>query len=222
MQAIFLLFVAWFGLGTCQPTFPDEAEAVVGDLSAQFAEVAPAPDPSVVKKLVEDGSAALTRDVVEEMVAKAAGQVVRTAEHVRTLKMQFLGGCSRDFTGCPTGWAVKGSTCEPGSDYVGYCGAVVLGNLALAEKEEFAWKCEASFPCAGASGFLQVLPVDAYKIRNSLFLTQPMRSPPQASVNVISKEDPGLIVQAKYEGMENQVERLRGAFASRLQGLAMT
>ena len=63
-----------FGIDFLPALFASVGEAVVGDLSAQFAEVAPAPDPSVVKKLVADGSAALTRDVVEEMVAKAAGQ----------------------------------------------------------------------------------------------------------------------------------------------------
>ena len=48
----------------------------------------------------------------------------------------------------------------------------------------------------------KVLPVDAYKIRNSLYVTQPLRAPAQAAVNVISKEDVGKMgEEAKYKGM---------------------
>jgi len=54
------------------------------------------------------------------------------------------------------------------------------------------------------------IPVDGYKIRNSLYLTQPMREPAQASVNVIMHEDmPRMQQESKYKGMEDQIERLQ-------------
>ena len=52
-----------FGIDFLPALFASVGEAVVGDLSAQFAEVALAPDPNVVKISVEDGSAALVRDL---------------------------------------------------------------------------------------------------------------------------------------------------------------
>merc|ERR1719291_433615 len=58
------------------------------------------------------------------------------------------------------------------------------------------------------------LPTDAYKMRNSVFLTAPMRSPPQAAVNVIMREDvSGMQERSKYRGMESQIRRLRRQFA---------
>jgi len=55
----------------------------------------------------------------------------------------------------------------------------------------------------------KVLPVDAYKIRNSLYLTQSLRSPAQAAVNVVSKEDVAKAQEeAKYKGMLAQTANI--------------
>merc|ERR1712166_31846 len=72
-----------------------------------------------------------------------------------------------------------------------------------------------SKPTAKATSFLssRVLPVDALKIRNSMFVTQPMRSPAAAAVNVVMKEDVAELQDvAKYAAMENQIDRLHADF----------
>ena len=52
--------------------------------------------------------------------------------------------------------------------------------------------------------------VDAQKVRDSLYLTQLMRSPAQASVNVLVHEDPyELGARAKYKAMESASSHLR-------------
>merc|ERR1711972_265972 len=67
----------------------------------------------------------------------------------------------------------------------------------------------------------KVMPVDAYKIRNSLYLTQPLRSPAQAAVNVLEHEDVRhMATAAKYKGMRDQTERLHQKFASSIAGLS--
>ena len=69
-----------------------------------------------------------------------------------------------------------------------------------------------------AASFLaaKVLPIDAGKIKNSLYVTQSMRSPPQASVNVIMREDiEELQRKVKYEGMKEQTARLKEYVRSR-------
>lgn len=64
-------------------------------------------------------------------------------------------------------------------------------------------------------GFLaaKALPVDGYKLRNSLYLTQPLRSPAQAALNIISREDTlQMREEAKYAGMAQATRRLMGSF----------
>lgn len=52
--------------------------------------------------------------------------------------------------------------------------------------------------------------VDAQKVRNSLYLTQLMRSPAQASVNVLVHEDPNQLgSHAKYKAMESAASYLK-------------
>merc|ERR1712107_976818 len=67
---------------------------------------------------------------------------------------------------------------------------------------------------------VQVLPVDPYKIRNSLFATQFMRGPAQASVNVIEREDVlGMQSMTKYQGMLSRTGVLNTQFEQRLAAL---
>ncbi|CAJ1442324.1 unnamed protein product [Effrenium voratum] len=64
----------------------------------------------------------------------------------------------------------------------------------------------------GSASFLasKVMPVDGFKIRNSLFLTQLLRSPAQASVNVIEKEDvANMKSKAVYKGMQDKLRRMK-------------
>ena len=66
-----------------------------------------------------------------------------------------------------------------------------------------------------SSSFLatRVLPVDADRIKKSLYLTQPLRSPPQASVNVIMHEDVQRMKdESKYKGMVDQTHALQNEF----------
>ena len=59
----------------------------------------------------------------------------------------------------------------------------------------------------------KVLPVDSDRITSSLYLTQPLRSPPQATVNVIMHEDVQSMKDAsKYKGMLDQTVALQHAF----------
>ena len=74
----------------------------------------------------------------------------------------------------------------------------------------------------GSSSFLatKVLPVDADRIKKGLYLTQSLRSPPQASVNVIMREDVHHMQDAsKYEGMVDQTHRLQEEFRKGLAAM---
>jgi len=70
------------------------------------------------------------------------------------------------------------------------------------------------------AGFL-ASPVDSDRIRNSLYLSQPLRSPPQATVNVVMQEDVrGMQDHAKYAGAREQTARLMAAFHRDLDDMA--
>lgn len=62
----------------------------------------------------------------------------------------------------------------------------------------------------------RVLPVDGYRVRNSLYLTQLMRSPAAASVNVIEAEDaPRMYEEAKYKAMQGQSSLLENTLSNK-------
>jgi hypothetical protein len=73
------------------------------------------------------------------------------------------------------------------------------------------------------SSFLatQVLPVDADRIKKSLYLTQSLRSPPRASVNVIVHEDVQHMKDAaKYKGMADRTHALQNEFRKGLADMS--
>ena len=66
-----------------------------------------------------------------------------------------------------------------------------------------------------AASFLssRLQPVDADLIRESLHVTEPLRSPAQGGINIIMKEDVGgMSREAKYKGMQDQAEQLKQDF----------
>lgn len=66
----------------------------------------------------------------------------------------------------------------------------------------------------------RVLPVDADKIKKSLYLTQSLRSPPQASVNIIMREDVRHMKDvSKYRVMVDQTHDLQNEFRKGLADL---
>merc|ERR1712228_359002 len=69
----------------------------------------------------------------------------------------------------------------------------------------------------------KTIPVDGYKIRNSLYLTQPMRKPAQASVNVLMHEDTSRMYEkSKYKGRKDQTVQLRGRIQDILRLMTAT
>ena len=85
------------------------------------------------------------------------------------------------------------------------------GHLTSSQLRE-VWKNDAGIGNRRAANFLatKVGWVDAQKIRDSLYLTQLMRSPAQASVNVLVHEDPyQLGAHAKCKAMESATSYLK-------------
>merc|ERR1712183_395226 len=143
--------------------------------------------------------------------------------------------CEPDVTKCPLSFTKSGGICLASSAYSGPCASEQdMSTMSIEAKLALARICKVEFPCAAtgavsAAGVMEpasflaakTMPVDGYKIRNSLYLTQPMRSPPQASVNVIEGEDTSkMLSQAKYHGIQNQITRLLSEFNDDVLALA--
>ena len=63
-------------------------------------------------------------------------------------------------------------------------------------------------------------PVDGFQIRNSLYVTQPLRSPARASVRVMLNEDMSkMVLAAKYHGIADQAQRAERDFENELLSL---
>lgn len=154
--------------------------------------------------------------------------------------------CERDWAQpCPNGFSPQdiaigehsasgGPTCAADLFYEGECEQLVTFN-DLQSKQEFADRCQTSWPCkqackgpgcsaeAKSASFLaaRVLPVDAYKVRNSLFLSQVLRMPAAAAINVVENEDAArMYEEAKYKAMQGQGARLDRQLEDKLLLLA--
>merc|ERR1712113_90075 len=129
--------------------------------------------------------------------------------------------CARDFSGCPQGWQGSADSCVAPSSYQGICSTTTrFSGYSTRQKAEWAALCNTNWPCAGALraatapsvSFLAArsMPIDADKIRSGIPLTEALKTPPSASVNLIMREDLGSMRQAsKYQGMQDQVRRLQ-------------
>lgn len=140
--------------------------------------------------------------------------------------------CTHDHrASCPEGWEQQESAaCIPTSAYDGPCqDAVDFGSYNAEMRAAWSEQCQAFWGCLGEDAvrassvsFLasKTLPVDGYKIRNSLSLTQPLREPEQASVNVIENEDvQSMQAKAKYRGMEDKAAQLEEQIRAQLAAM---
>jgi CPW-WPC domain-containing protein len=141
-----------------------------------------------------------------------------------------------------------GVSCGADFTYEGECEQQVVFN-DVAAKQRFAQRCQTSWPCfytckggdcAGEKAMIQdasgsrlptsaaflaarVLPVDGYRIRNSLFLSQLLRMPASAALNIVEQEDASRVYEvAKYKSMEDQALRLDGALETKFRLLSQS
>ena len=141
-----------FAAAASTPLFPGGVDAVIEDVVARVAraEGDSASDAAALAELKEQGvaglSAALARDALDDQAFEYVSALVST----KLAKQLHVGGCPRDYTGCPVGWSTSGNACAPPEDYDGLCAAVEADALSEVDKEAFAWKCKASWPCKAA------------------------------------------------------------------------
>jgi len=132
------------------PAFPEGIAELVNGVK-QSTEQIDKPDtnePALLKELEDYGEAGLTDDLNEEKAQVDLEKAAYAAVHLRLLKLKYSGGCPRTFSGCPIEWsATSEGMCTPPESYEGVCGAF-SAELSPSLKEDVAWKCQSSWPCA--------------------------------------------------------------------------
>ena len=133
------------------PTFPNGVAALVADMRDRMtsASVEHGDDAEAVAHLKNEGLVAIAEDLAYDAQSNRLATVAFAMVQARVLKLEYVGGCPRDMSGCPTLWADQSNGfCEPPESYDGLCIAADVKRLSIEQKEEFAWKCRASWPCA--------------------------------------------------------------------------
>lgn len=133
-----------------QPTFPDGAGPVMRSVNARSAAASAAAndDSNQIQNLLQAGEDALVEDSIEQAVISDLEKSAYNAVHMRLRQQVFVAGCPRDFAGCPSTWIESESNkCRPPRDYDGLCSDTDFSAFSVSQKEDFAWKCRANWPC---------------------------------------------------------------------------
>ena len=133
------------------PIFPESVRPLVQKLQAVSNKyAADEQDQAVVEELRQRSQKKLSQALEDEQLQSALAEAAYAKVHERVLRSKFVGGCPRQFKGCPEGWGGDGNICSPGVDYDGLCKAfdrAALEGKSVQEKEAFAAECRLSWPC---------------------------------------------------------------------------
>jgi len=160
--SILAFMVAGVAAQSVNPTLPGNSGAAVAKVQSILNEVTGASGASsatssgrggeraALQEIIAKGKAQLIEDVLDDKKQESAAAHAYINARAATLKQTYSGGCARLFEVCPSGWTDAGSACV--NNGAGFCGSMSK-SWSSAKKEDFAWRCRASFPCV--SGFLQ-------------------------------------------------------------------
>ncbi|CAJ1442338.1 unnamed protein product [Effrenium voratum] len=136
-----------------EPAFPEGIGAIANSVRKRQESVEQ-PDVSEEENLSKLKAAARKQvegGLLEQDEVAALQDDVRNAVLWAARRQLLLGGCPRDMSQCPRKWGQgQAGQCVPPDDYTGLCAAVDLKGWSWQQKEEFAWRCDAHFPCAKA------------------------------------------------------------------------
>ena len=143
------VLVAVLPLAAAQ-SFPAGVAGIVGDLGARLGEIDGVPGDSSIalRGLASSAAVRVAERLAAEHAAAGLAQFAYVAAMSEVRSLKYTGGCPRDWSGCPSGWASSGaSSCTPLAGYDGSCGETDLAGFTASQKEEFAAACGAAWPC---------------------------------------------------------------------------
>ena len=129
--------------------FPSGIEHILHEMSSRADQLdgLHVDDSAALSELKQETLQTVTGRLAENSNAARVANIAYVLASAQVRRLRFVGGCPRAMRGCPLGWTGHGGACSPPSDYDGWCGDVGVDQMSASEKEEFAWKCGASWPC---------------------------------------------------------------------------
>ena len=133
------------------PSLPDGVLPILKKLQALSGKYSADQDDQVRLQQLQERSQIKVSQALEDQHARdALGQAAYLKVSERILRSRFVGGCLRNFAGCPEDWDMVGNTCQPSAAHGGPCQSFdfsSFSNTAAKEKEAFALECHLSWPC---------------------------------------------------------------------------
>ena len=134
----------------CGQTFPNGVSDLLAQLDSKLGEVdgVRADNSGALQTLSKAAAAEAATAAKQEREAETLHDAVFAAAHRAVAELKYVGGCPRILDGCPHGWSGNGSgECAPPAAYDGPCAAIDLASYTISQKEDFALKCGAAWPC---------------------------------------------------------------------------
>jgi CPW-WPC domain-containing protein len=144
----FILASAIVGLVMAEPIFPGSSASVASKIAATVRAAGSSAAGGNLQKVVAASKAKLIEDATTSIRNEQIAMDAYLLVHANLMRELNIGGCPRDYAGCPSGWGLEGQICVPPAEYSGFCGATDINSFAAGKKEQFAQACEAPFPCA--------------------------------------------------------------------------
>ena len=131
------------------PAFPSGVADILHDLGSRADQLDElrVDDSELLTGLKQEASRVVSARLAGASELERAANAASVLASVTARKLRFIGGCPRAMRGCPLGWTGQGGACSPPPDYEGWCGDVDVEQMSASGKEDFAWKCGASWPC---------------------------------------------------------------------------
>lgn len=128
---------------------PEEVMAAWDSLRARVQDIdgAVVAENQLMQQEASEATNRIVADMVESTQSKAISVVAKQLAKQSVESWKYVGGCVRDYDGCPGGWSARGDgLCSPPEQAVS-CADAVLVTMTAEQKESMAVKCKASWPC---------------------------------------------------------------------------
>ena len=147
-RAFFCGFVLC-GASALEVSQPAGVAAALAGLRSKVSSIdgATVADPAAYERVAGEAASGAVADLAAASRSKAITAAADELARGSVASWKFAGGCPRDFSGCPTGWATgSDGSCSPPNDEVS-CSEVVMASMSASQKEALAVSCRASWPC---------------------------------------------------------------------------
>jgi CPW-WPC domain-containing protein len=105
-------------------------------------------DPVAYERVAGEAASGAVADLAASSRSRAIAAVADGVARSSIASWKYVGGCPRDFSGCPVDWATgSDGVCSPPLDDEGSCGVSVVSSMSASQKEALAVSCRASWPC---------------------------------------------------------------------------